>query len=240
MSAPVAVVDAPGGLASVWMLEIKPPSPLSPSPHVPLRISDLRLRWPSGPVVLDGCSLELPHHGLWMLVGANGSGKSTLLRVITGLIQPDSGRVECCRPSSLVFQNPDHQLLLPSCGADLQLGMPSHLSPPQRQERVGVALERVGLQGFAQRPIHTLSGGQKQRLAIAAALASDSGLLLLDEPTALLDPESQQEVLTLVRHLCSEGLTALWVTHRLEELDCCDGAFPMHQGTIGPAMAIGG
>ena len=236
----MAVVDAPGGLASVWMLEIKPPSPLSPSPRVPLRISDLRLRWPSGPVVLDGCSLELPHHGLWMLVGANGSGKSTLLRVITGLIQPDSGRVECCRPSSLVFQNPDHQLLLPSCGADLQLGMPSHLSPPQRQERVGVALERVGLQGFVQRPIHTLSGGQKQRLAIAAGLASDSGLLLLDEPTALLDPESQQEVLTLVRHLCSEGLTALWVTHRLEELDCCDGAFPMHQGTIGPAMATGG
>lgn len=222
------------------MLEIKPPSPLSPSPRVPLRISDLRLRWPSGPVVLDGCSLELPHQGLWMLVGANGSGKSTLLRVITGLIQPDSGRVECRRPSSLVFQNPDHQLLLPSCGADLQLGMPSHLSPPQRQERVGVALERVGLQGFVQRPIHTLSGGQKQRLAIAAALASDSGLLLLDEPTALLDPESQQEVLTLVRHLCSEGLTALWVTHRLEELDCCDGAFPMHQGTIGPAMATGG
>lgn len=222
------------------MLEIKPPSPLSPSSRVPLRISDLRLRWPSGPVALDGCSLELPHHGLWMLVGANGSGKSTLLRVITGLIQPDSGRVECCRPSSLVFQNPDHQLLLPSCGADLQLGMPSHLSPPQRQERVGVALERVGLQGFVQRPIHTLSGGQKQRLAIAAALASDSGLLLLDEPTALLDPESQQEVLTLVRHLCSEGLTALWVTHRLEELDCCDGAFPMHQGTIGSAMATGG
>ncbi|SAY38460.1 ABC transporter ATP-binding protein [Candidatus Synechococcus spongiarum] len=221
------------------MLEIKPPSPLSPSPRVPLRISDLRLRWPSGQVVLNGCSLELPHQGLWMLVGANGSGKSTLLRVITDLIQPDSGRVECYRPSSLVFQNPDHQLLLPSCGADLQLGMPSHLSPPQRQEQVGVALERVGLQGFGQRPIHTLSGGQKQRLAIATALASDSRLLLLDEPTALLDPQSQQEVLILVRHLCSEGLTALWVTHRLEELDCCDGAFRMDQGTIRPARATG-
>ena len=221
------------------MLEIQSPSP-PPSPQVPLRISRLRLRWPGGPVVLDGCNLELPRHGLWMLVGANGSGKSTLLRVITGLVQPDSGRVECCRPSSLVFQNPDHQLLLPSCGADLQLGMPVHLSPRQRQERVDMALERVGLQGFGQRPIHTLSGGQKQRLAIAAALASDSRLLLLDEPTALLDPRSQQEVLTLVRQLCWEGLTALWVTHRLEELDCCDGAFPMDQGVIGPPMATGG
>ena len=235
----MAVVDAPGGLVSAWMLDLKHPSPLSPSPPVPLRICELRLRWPSGLVVLDGCSLELPHHGLWMLVGANGSGKSTLLRVIKGLIQPDSGRVECSRPSSLVFQNPDHQLLLPSCGADLQLGMPSHLSPRQRQEQVSVALERVGLQGFVQRPIHTLSGGQKQRLAIAAALAGDSGLLLLDEPTALLDPRSQQEVLMLVRHLCSESLTALWVTHRLEELDWCDGAFPMQQGAIGPAMDTG-
>ena len=218
------------------MLEIKNHTSLSPSPCIPLRISDLRLRWPSGVVALDGCNLELSHHGLWMLVGANGSGKSTLLRVIMGLIQPDSGRVECSHPSSLVFQNPDHQLLLPSCGSDLQLGMPSQLSPAQRQERLRTALERVGLQGFAQRPIHTLSGGQKQRLAIAAALASDSGLLLLDEPTALLDPQSQQDVLTLVRNLCSEGLTALWITHRLEELDYCDGAFPMNQGIIGPAM----
>ena len=235
----MAAVDEPGGLASVRMREIGNHPSLSPSPCIPLRIADLRLRWPSGAVALDGCSLELPHHGLWMLVGANGSGKSTLLRVIMGLIQPDSGRVDCSCPASLVFQNPDHQLLLPSCGADLQLGMPNHLSAPQRQERLRAALERVGLQGFAQRPIHTLSGGQKQRLAIAAALIADSGLLLLDEPTSLLDPRSQQEVLMLVRHLCSEGLTALWVTHRLEELDCCDGAFPMHQGAIGAAMVIG-
>ncbi len=235
----MAAVDGPVGLASAGMLEIRNHPSLSPSSSVLLRISDLRLRWPDGAVVLDGCNLELSRPGLWMLVGANGSGKSTLLRVIMGLIQPDSGRVECSHPASLVFQNPDHQLLLPSCGADLQLGMPSQLSPAQRQERLGTALERVGLQGFAQRPIHTLSGGQKQRLAIAAALASDSGLLLLDEPTALLDPRSQDEVLTLVRQLCSEGLTALWVTHRLEELDCCDGAFPMRQGAIGPAMNTG-
>lgn len=235
----MAAVDEPGGLASARMPELGNHPSLSPSPCIPLRIADLRLRWPGGAVALDGCSLELPHHGLWMLVGANGSGKSTLLRVIMGLIQPDSGRVDCSRPASLVFQNPDHQLLLPSCGADLQLGMPDHLSAPQRRERLGAALERVGLQGFAQRPIHSLSGGQKQRLAIAVALVADSGLLLLDEPTALLDPRSQQEVLMLVRHLCSEGLTALWVTHRLEELDCCDGAFPMRQGAIGAAMAIG-
>jgi energy-coupling factor transport system ATP-binding protein len=86
------------------------------------------------------------------------------------------------------------------------------------------------------RPIHTLSGGQKQRLAIAGALASDAALLLLDEPTALLDPDSQREVLALIRRLCSQGdapLTALWITHRLEELDLCDGAARMEEGRLG-------
>ena len=72
---------------------------------------------------------------------------------------------------ALVFQNPDHQLLLPSCGSDLQLGLPDHLSFAERSERVGVALEQVGLAGLENRPIHSLSGGQKQRLAIAGALA---------------------------------------------------------------------
>ena len=84
-------------------------------------------------------------------------------------------------------------------------------------------------------PVAALSGGQKQRLAIAGALASDAGLLLLDEPTALLDPASQQTVLDAVLRLChhdSDPLTALWITHRLEELDKADGATCMQQGQI--------
>ena len=201
----------------------------------PLTIKDLRLAWPNGKLALDRCRLELPRPGLWMLVGTNGSGKSTLLRVVAGLMSPTSGVVESPHRAALVFQNPDHQLLLPSCGADLQLGMPPHLGHRERQGRLHAALRRVGLAGFAQRPIHTLSGGQKQRLAIASALASDCNLLLLDEPTALLDPQSQREMLQLVRSLCNDGLTALWVTHRLTELELCDGLFPMADGRIGLA-----
>jgi energy-coupling factor transport system ATP-binding protein len=99
------------------------------------------------------------------------------------------------------------------------------------------ALERVGLAGLQQRPIHSLSGGQKQRLAIAGALASGASLLLLDEPTALLDPTSQHEILTLLQGLTrdpNQPLTALWVTHRLEELEHCAGAALMQNGRIGP------
>jgi energy-coupling factor transport system ATP-binding protein len=172
-----------------------------------------------------------------MLVGSNGSGKSTLLRLIAGLLQPDGGSIRTSGRVSLVFQNPDHQLLLPSCASDLLLSLPTGLSIAERRRRVDLALEQVGLAGLAQRPIHTLSGGQKQRLAIAGALASEADLLLLDEPTALLDPDSQQEVLELIRRLCpseANGLAALWITHRLEELELCDGAARMERGRIGP------
>jgi energy-coupling factor transport system ATP-binding protein len=171
-----------------------------------------------------------------MLVGGNGSGKSTLLRLIAGLLEPQQGRIRHTAKPALVFQNPDHQLLLPSCATDLQLGLAADVDRAERQARVEMALEQVGLQGFTRRPIHSLSGGQKQRLAIAGALASEAGLLLLDEPTALLDPVSQQEVLRLIRGLCDRPdhpLTALWITHRLEELEWCDAAALMEQGRVG-------
>ncbi len=172
-----------------------------------------------------------------MLVGSNGSGKSTLFRMIGGLIQPQSGQVDCDVPTALVFQNPDHQLLLPSCGSDLLLNLPPTLAPFLKRKRITHLLEQVGLAGMAGRQIHTLSGGQKQRLAIAGALASEAKLLLLDEPTALLDPSSQSAVLATVQQLCHRSvnpLTALWITHRLDELDHADGAALMKKGMIGP------
>ena len=193
--------------------------------------------WPNGTPALDQCSFSLPGPGLWMLVGSNGSGKSTLFRMIGGLVQPQSGSLHCALKPALVFQNPDHQLLLPSCGSELLLNLPRHLNQEQRRERINCLLEQVGLAGMATRPIHTLSGGQKQRLAIAGALASDANLLLLDEPTALLDPASQATVLAAVQQLCHRSqtpLTALWVTHRLDELDHADGAARMEKGRIGP------
>jgi energy-coupling factor transport system ATP-binding protein len=171
-----------------------------------------------------------------MLVGSNGSGKSTLLRLIAGLLEPGGGRLHTPLKPALVFQNPDHQLLLPSCGSDVELSLPPGLSRSERLLAVEQALEQVGLAGFRQRPIHSLSGGQKQRLAIAGALACRGQLLLLDEPTALLDETSQQEVLQLIHtlsHRPQAPITALWITHRLEELDWCDGAALMQNGRIG-------
>ena len=202
----------------------------------PLTVERLSFAWPNGRPAVHHCTLQIPRPGLWMLVGSNGSGKSTLLRLIAGLLEPRSGRIQAAGKVALVFQNPDHQLLLPSCASDLQLDLPANLSGEERRERVALALAQVGLEGFGPRPIHTLSGGQKQRLAIAGALASGASLVLLDEPTALLDPDSQRDVLELLwqlTHRPQRPLTALWITHRLEELERCDGAALMEHGAVG-------
>ena len=199
-------------------------------PTNPLTIERLRYRWPNGSSALERCSFSIPGPGLWMLVGGNGSGKSTLLRLIAGLLKAESGEIISPVRPALVFQNPDHQLLLPSCSSELAFHLPEGTALSAAV--IDQALEQVGLGGMADRPIHSLSGGQKQRLAIASALLSGAELLLLDEPTALLDPESQQSVLQLIRQL-SPPLTALWVTHRLEELEQCDGALQLERGVAG-------
>ena len=200
-----------------------------------LEFDKVSFSWPNGFRVIDQCSFSIKKPGLWMLVGANGSGKSTLFRLISGVIRPNTGKIFCSLRPSLVYQNPDHQLLMPTCKSELMLCVPKTI--PQRNlfDLIQLALEKVDLGEMLDRPIHTLSGGQKQRLAIAGAVVSNSNLLLLDEPTALLDPQSQNSVLKVVQKLTSSGtnpITAIWITHRLEELLFFDGAAILKNGRI--------
>lgn len=169
-----------------------------------------------------------------MLLGTNGSGKSTLLKLLAGLLAAQTGRIELAKPVGFVFQNPDHQLVMPTVGADVAFGLvEEQLSFSQVRQRVHEALTAVNMADFDRRPIYALSGGQKQRVAIAGAIARHCEVLLLDEPTALLDPDSQRDLVKQVYQLVkARGLTALWVTHRLEELDYCDGAIVLEQGRV--------
>jgi energy-coupling factor transport system ATP-binding protein len=169
-----------------------------------------------------------------MLLGSNGSGKSTLLRLLARLLSPQSGEIQISEPVGFVFQNPDHQLVMPTVAADVAFGLVEEkLSLPEVHQRVESALRAVNLWELQRRPIYALSGGQKQRIAIAGAIARRSEVLLFDEPTALLDPDSQLELVDSVRSLVkSRGLTALWVTHRLDELDYCDGALLLEKGQV--------
>lgn len=199
-----------------------------------IRVQDVCFSWQSGSPVLNNCSLDVPSGSFWMLLGINGSGKSTLLRLVAGLLHPQSGQIQVSQPVGFVFQNPDHQLVMPTVGADVAFGLVAeNLSPDVTRLRVAEALNAVNLLHLQRRPIYALSGGQKQRVAIAGAIARHCEVLLLDEPTALLDPDSQLDLVSLVRDLVkSRGLTALWVTHRVEELNYCDGAFLLSAGQV--------
>ena len=200
-----------------------------------LKFDNVSFSWPNGVKVINQFSFSIAKPGLWMLVGENGSGKSTLFRLISGVIRPKSGKILCSLRPSMVYQNPDHQLLMPTCKSELMLSVPKTIPNNQLFNLIQSALEKVDLGAMLDRPIHTLSGGQKQRLALAGAIVSNSNLLLLDEPTALLDPQSQNSVLKVVKNLKSSSndpITAIWVTHRLEELFFCDGGATLKNGQI--------
>ncbi|MCC5637625.1 energy-coupling factor ABC transporter ATP-binding protein [Nostoc sp. CHAB 5844] len=202
--------------------------------EVGIQVKDLNFCWPNGEIAVKSCSLEVPKGEFWMLLGTNGSGKSTLLRLLAGLLQPQSGEIGVLPPVGFVFQNPDHQLVMPTVGADVAFGLVEEKLPPAMvRARVEEALGAVNLLQLQLRPIYALSGGQKQRVAIAGAIARCCEVLLLDEPTALLDPDSQLDLVAGVHRLVkSRGLTALWVTHRLDELNYCDGAFLLDKGSL--------
>lgn len=199
-----------------------------------IQVRDLCFSWSSGAEVFQSLSLEVPKGEFWMLLGVNGSGKSTLLRLLADLLTPQSGQIEIVHPVGFVFQNPDHQLVMPTVGADVAFGLVEEkLSIAQVRQRVTEALAAVNLLELQRRPIYALSGGQKQRVAIAGAIARRCEVLLLDEPTALLDPDSQLDLVAQVQNLVkNRGMTALWVTHRLEELNYCDGAFLLERGCL--------
>ncbi|KAL0911052.1 hypothetical protein M5K25_019155 [Dendrobium thyrsiflorum] len=185
--------------------------------------------------ILKDCSLRVPAGQLWMLLGLNGCGKSTLLKVLAGLLKPTEGTLRVNKPKSFVFQNPDHQVVMPTVEADVAFGLGKfHLAPDEVKSRVSVALDAVGMLKYWQRPIQTLSGGQKQRVAIAGALAEACKVLLLDELTTFLDEYDQLGVIKAVKNCVSSNgeVAALWVTHRLEELKYADGAFYMEDGRI--------
>lgn len=199
-----------------------------------LQAVDVTCRYPGraqGRPALDRLSLTLAR-GEWVAVaGPNGSGKSTLARVLAGLIPYQEGELwlngQRLTPQAydvrtrvgLVFQDPASQVVGATVEEDVAFG-PENLGlpPSEIRRRVEEALALVGLAAMRHRPTRSLSGGQRQRLAMAGALAMEPDLLILDEPTAMLDPRGQEEVLAAVRRLNRCKKTAvLWITHRLEE-----------------------
>ncbi|NLA90358.1 MAG: ATP-binding cassette domain-containing protein [Synergistaceae bacterium] len=188
------------------------------------------------------------HEGEWVaLLGANGSGKSTLAKHLNALLTPSQG--ECIvyglntadedntfaiRSSvAMVFQHPENQIVGTVVEEDAAFG-PEHLGIPPEEigRRVEKALSDAGLLEKRKKPTYTLSGGEKQRLAVAGALAMNTPCIVLDEPTAMLDPEGRSALLDVLAKLHHEGRTIIYITHRLEETALCDRAVILHEGRI--------
>jgi len=197
---------------------------------------------------LNGLSLEIEAGEYVALIGPNGSGKSTLARHLNALLIPTSGEVkvdglvtkleenrfEIRRRVGMVFQNPDNQIVATTVQEDVAFGLENlGVETPQIVQRVAQSLERVGMSAFAEHAPHLLSGGQKQRLAIAGVIAMRPRCLVLDEPTAMLDPRGRREVLETVRAMNSmENITIIHITHFMEEALYADRVIVMDEGGI--------
>jgi len=175
----------------------------------------------SGKTVLDRLRLELAPGGVTALIGPNGAGKSVTLRVIDGLVAPTSGsvRISGAKPPrrAFVFQRP--VLVRASAAANVELALsPLGLARAERKARARAALDRLGLSARAEHPATLLSGGEQQRLALARAWATEPDLLLLDEPTANLDPAATELVEELVGEISRRGAKVVLVSHNLGQV----------------------
>ena len=197
---------------------------------------------------LCGVDLKIKEGSFVAVLGHNGSGKSTLAKHMNAILLPTEGRVlvdgmdtadeaqllPVRRTVGMVFQNPDNQIVANVVEEDVafapeNLGVP----PAEIRERVDNALKTVGMYEHRQHAPHLLSGGQKQRVAIAGVLAMQPRIIVLDEPTAMLDPQGRREVISTVTRLCREqGMTVVLITHHMEECIGADRLIVMSYGKI--------
>lgn len=182
------------------------------------------------------------------IIGTNGSGKSTLARHLNALLIPtegelivegmrtsDAGRVwDICQKVGMVFQNPDNQLVAAVVEEDVAFGPENLGVPPEEiRERVDLALEKVGMTSYRKQAPSMLSGGQKQRVAIAGVLAMKPDCIVLDEPTAMLDPKGRKEVMDTIHELNKkEGITIVLITHFMEEAVTADHILVIDKGVL--------
>ena len=195
---------------------------------------------------LDDVSLSIGRGEFVAIIGTNGSGKSTLAKHFNVLLQPTEGTVTVCGFNTLddehiwnirqhvgmVFQNPDNQIVAAVVEEDVAFG-PENLGVPSAEirKRVDDALAAVNMTEYAEHGPHLLSGGQKQRIAIAGVLAMKSDCIVLDEPTAMLDPKGRLEVLETIHRLNKEeGITIVIITHFMEEAVTADRVVVMKNG----------
>ena len=213
-----------------------------------IQIENVTYRYPGNSRdVLKNVSLTFEKGTFTAILGHNGSGKSTLAKHLNSIYLPVAGRVlvkgmdtadeshllDIRRTVGMVFQNPDNQIVASVVEDDVafapeNLGVESH----EIRRRVDEALRLVEMYDYRTHAPHLLSGGQKQRIAIAGVLAMQPEVVVLDEPTAMLDPQGRREVIRCVEELRKKGVTVILITHHMSECIHCDRVIVMEEGEI--------
>ena len=197
---------------------------------------------------LCGIDLDIAAGGFVAVLGHNGSGKSTLAKHMNAILVPDEGQVlidgidtadedrviDVRRTVGMVFQNPDNQIVANVVEDDVAFAPENLGVPPEEiRRRVDEALKQVDMYDFRMHAPHLLSGGQKQRVAIAGVIAMQPRIIVLDEPTAMLDPQGRAEVIGTITKLCREnGMTVVLITHHMDECVGADRLIVMSNGHI--------
>lgn len=199
-------------------------------------------------IVLNDLSLSINKGEFVALLGHNGSGKSTLAKMFNGILYPSEGSVTVCgmntknddtllevrKKVGLVLQNPDNQLVASIVEEDVAFGPENlGLEPQEIRRRVDEALKAVDMYEYRRHAPHKLSGGQKQRIAIAGIIAMEPDCIVLDEPTAMLDPQGRKEVMdTIVKLNREKGITIILITHYMDEAALAERLVVLDNGKI--------
>lgn len=217
-----------------------------------IKAEHLTFRYPDEPAdhppVLDDINLEIAAGSFVAILGHNGSGKSTFAKHCNALLTPTQGKLwvdglDTSDPDNLlairgtvgmVFQNPDNQIVASVVEEDVAFGPENMGIPPEEiRKRVDTALKMVGMYEWREHAPHLLSGGQKQRVAIAGVIAMQPKCIVLDEPTAMLDPAGRREVIDTATKLCREqGITVVLITHHMEECVGADRVIVLSNGAV--------
>lgn len=215
-----------------------------------LQVQDLHYVYPDGTHALNGVSMEIVKGKATAVLGGNGAGKSTLFLSLNGILKPSSGNIlfndkpidysrkglmSIRKSIGIVFQDPDNQLFSASVYQDVSFGVVNLKLPEDEvRRRVDAAIKRTGISHLKDKPTHSLSFGQKKRVAIAGVLAMEPEVLILDEPTAGLDPIGVSEIMKLLKETQNElGISIIISTHDIDIVPLyCEHAYVMNEGKV--------
>ena len=210
-----------------------------------INIENVCYKYKNGEQVLEDINLKIKEGEVISIIGKNGSGKSTLAKLISGITVPTKGKVliddidtkdkkkfiELRKKIGIVFQNPENQIIFNNVHDDIIFAL-NNLEIEDKEQRIEESLKKVGMEDYINKPAYELSLGQKQRVTIAGVLSIEPKYIIMDEPTAMLDPEGKNDIKNIVKKLKDLGFTIIYITNIIDEIFISDRIIILEKGKV--------